>query len=78
MNRLYADKSTDQHYSLLPSRHIFAESHCKLVPEWQVYLMPDQLSTTATSLDQLPAWYLQVGALFFRKPITRMFNMPYP
>ena len=41
MNRLYADKSTDQHYSLSQSRHIFAESHCKLVPEWQVYLMPD-------------------------------------
>ena len=32
-------------------------------------------TATATGLDQLPAWFLRIGAPAFYKPITRLFNM---
>jgi len=32
-------------------------------------------TATATGLDQLPAWFLRIGAPAFYTPITRLFNM---
>ena len=35
----------------------------------------DSLHATATGLDQLPAWYLRLGAPVFYKPLTHLFNL---
>jgi len=46
-----------------------------VVTEWQVFNILDKLSSTATGLDQLPAWFLRLGAPVFYKPLTYLFNM---
>ena len=35
----------------------------------------DNLRATATGLDQLPAWFLRLGAPLFYKPLTYLFNV---
>ena len=35
----------------------------------------DHLRPTATGLDQLPAWFLRLGAPVFCRPIARLFNL---
>ena len=37
--------------------------------------MLEALRPTATGLDDLPAWFLKVGAPFFAAPIADMFNL---
>jgi len=49
--------------------------HQQFASEWQVLSLLDKLSATATGLDQLPAWFLRIGAPGFYKPIMRLFNM---
>jgi len=37
--------------------------------------MLEALDPTATCLNDLPAWFLKIGALFFTSPIADMFNL---
>ena len=74
LNRHYAGISSDQNYWPPQKRHTVALSHYEPVYEWQVFSVLDKLPATATGLDQLPAWFLCTGALFFYRPITRLFN----
>jgi len=69
LNQHYAGISSDQNYWPPQKRHTVALSQYEPVYEWQVFL-----PATATGLDQLPVWFLRTGALFFYRPITRLFN----
>jgi hypothetical protein len=40
-----------------------------------VFQIIDHLHPTATSLDQLPAWFIRIGAPLFYEPITMLFNL---
>ena len=40
-----------------------------------VFNILDKLPPTATGMDQLPAWFLWLGAPVFSKPITHLFNI---
>ena len=48
--------------------------HKEHFTEYDVFRHLDSLIATATGLDQLPAWYLRLGAPVFAKHLARLFN----
>ena len=76
LNKHYAASSTDAEYSV-PRYKCTANSQYAsgLVTEWTVSKMLEALRPNATGLDDLPAWFLKVGAPFFAAPIADMFNL---
>ena len=46
----------------------------EVVTEWEVFNILGTLPKTSTGLDNLPAWFLRLGAPAFCKPIARLFN----
>jgi len=47
----------------------------EVVSEWRMFNILDNLRATATGLDQLPAWFLRLGAPLFHKSLTYLFNV---
>ena len=45
-----------------------------LITEATVFRMLDTLRVTATGLDQIPAWFLRLGAPIFAAPLARLFD----
>jgi len=45
-----------------------------LITEMDVFRMLDTLQPTATGLDQIPAWFLRLGAPIFAAPLDRLFH----
>ena len=76
LNEHYAAISTDSSYTPPLLKHSAAtSSQPEYISEWRVFQILDSLHPTATGLDQLPAWFLRLGASLFYKPITRLFNL---
>jgi hypothetical protein len=76
LNTHYAGISVDNSYSVPPrksSAPISAGDENQFTEE-QVFHLLDHLHSTATGLDNLPAWFLRLGAPVFAKPIARLFN----
>jgi hypothetical protein len=73
LNQHYAATSTDSSYTR-PLRKSTAQGNEEPFTEWEVFSMLDSLKVTATGLDNLPAWFLRLGAPFFTKPITKLLN----
>ena len=44
------------------------------ISEFEVFRMLDSLKATATGLDDIPAWFLRLGAPVFAAPIAQLFN----
>ena len=76
LNAHYANISTDLHYTA-PLRKLTAThlDYSESVTEWRIFNILDSLRPTATGLDQLPAWFLRLGAPLFSKPIAHLFNL---
>lgn len=49
-----------------------AENH---TTEWRLFKLLDTLTPTATGLDNIPAWFLRIGAPFFAAPISAIMNL---
>jgi len=75
LNTHYAHISTDNGFKLPKRKHTVAANDIEIIPEWRVFKILDSLWVTATGLDQLPAWYLRLGASVFCKPLARLFNL---
>jgi hypothetical protein len=76
LNVHYASISTDSDYKApLPKSTANSRSTSELITEWRVFNMLEALRPTATGLDELPAWFLKIGAPFFAAPIADMFNL---
>ena len=45
------------------------------VSEWKIFEMLDNLRSTATGLDGLPAWFLRLGAPVFSRQIAMLLNL---
>jgi len=76
LNEHYAAISTDTNYTPPLLKHSTAtSSHPQYVSAWQVFQTLDNLHPTATGLDQLPAWFIRLGAPLFCEPIARLFNL---
>jgi len=72
-NTHYAAISTDNNYRA-PRLKLTAPDNLCLVTEMDVFQMLDTLHPTATGLDQLPAWFLRLGAPIFAAPLARLFH----
>ena len=75
LNTHYAHISTDNGFRLPKRKHTVAVNDIEIISEWRVSTILDGLRATATGLDQLPAWYLRLGASVFCKPLARLFNL---
>jgi Reverse transcriptase (RNA-dependent DNA polymerase) len=49
-----------------------AENH---ITEWRIFHLLDTFPQTAAGLDNIPAWFLRIGAPFFAVPICSMPNL---
>lgn len=76
LNLHYAATSTDKVYQPPHHKQSVKPSGASLqyITEWEVFRILDRLHPTATGLDQLPAWYLRLGAAAFSAPITLLIN----
>jgi Reverse transcriptase (RNA-dependent DNA polymerase) len=74
LNDHYASISQDNAY-VNPARKFTANTSCAHLSVWQVFHTLDHLDHTATGLDNLPAWFLRLGSIFFAEPLTQLFNL---
>jgi hypothetical protein len=75
LNNHYAAISTDPSYTQPTLKHSTSLLNPEFIPEYRVFQLLDHLHPTATGLDQLPAWFLRLGAPAFCKPIAHLFNL---
>ena len=76
LNDHYAAISDDVSYTApLVKSTVFNQSAEHHITEWRMFKILDTLPPTATGLDNIPAWFLQIGAPFFSAPITGMMNL---
>ena len=75
-------QTLNDHYAMVSTDSLYAPTKSKLtcleqqshITEWQVFKILDHLHHTATGLDQIPAWFLRLGAPVFSAPIAHLFN----
>jgi len=75
LNRHYASISTDPHYESPSAKQSVSPASTTYVTEWQVFKALERRRPTATGLDSLPSWFLELGAPIFSKPLAQLFNM---
>ena len=75
LNQHYAAISTDTSYQPPPRKQTATSNVTEVVSEWRMFNLLDHLCATATGPDQLPAWFLRLGAPLFYKPLTHLFNV---
>jgi hypothetical protein len=76
LNSHYATISTDANY-IAPSvkdtaNNLSAATH---ITKLRLFKVLDTLRPTATGLDSIPAWFLQIGAPFFTAPLADLMNL---
>jgi len=76
LNNHYATISTDLTYTAPSSKQsaVCAISESEYVTEYQVFEALDKLRPSATGLDEIPTWFLRLGAPIFAKPVAQLFN----
>ena len=72
-NAHYAAISTDSGYRAPRLKLTVSDELCNIT-EMDVFRMLDTLRPTATGLDQIPAWFLRLGAPIFAAPLARLFH----
>ena len=65
--------SVDNEYRQ-PARKMTAPDQWEFVSEARVFHLLDHLRPTAAGLDNIPAWFLRLGAPVFAAPIANLFN----
>ena len=72
-NAHYASISTDCDYRA-PSPKQTAQLQNQYITEMDVFRTLDRLRPKATGVDEIPAWFLRLGAPFFAAPLTHLLN----
>jgi len=76
LNDHYAAISTDAHYTAPAVKQMLNDQLASVhIAEWRMLTILDKLKPTATGLDELPAWFLRIGAPRFAKPLADMMNL---
>ena len=73
LNEHYARISRDSNY-VAPSKKSTVSTNEEIVSEYEVFKLLDKLKRTATGLDELPAWFLRIGASVSSKYIAKLFG----
>ena len=74
-NEHYASISTDPDYITPRRKYSACPSSSDYISEWRVFCALDHLRPSATGPDELPAWFLRLGAPLFYKPVAQLFNL---
>ena len=76
LNDHYAAISTDSGYTA-PDIKSTVNSECASthITDLRLFNILDKLRPTATGLDNIPAWFLRIGAPFFAAPLADLMNM---
>ena len=76
LNDHYAAVSTDGNYTI-PAIKYTASNRADFphITEWRVFETLDTLSPTAAGLDNIPSWFLCVGAPVFAAPLADILNL---
>ena len=74
LNLHYATISTDQQYRRPKYKPTAVLPNQQPLTPWGMFRLLDTLRPTATGLDQLPAWFLRLGAPVFCKPLAHLFS----
>ena len=75
LNQHYATISTDQQYRQPQYKQSVSPYDNQYISEYEMFSILDRLRPTTCGLDQLPAWFLRLGAPVFCKPLARLFNL---
>ena len=75
LNNHYAVVSIDKQYKPIDRKQGPVQLSDNPFTEFQVFKLLDTLKITATGLDNLPAWFLRLGAPCFAGHFTKLFNM---
>jgi len=77
LNQHYVQISTDSSYQEPSYKHTAGQQHddCQYTTEWRMFKMLDSLHHASTGMDQLPAWFLRLGAPVFCRPLATLFNL---
>ena len=76
LNKHCASISTDPDYVTPRYKYSAGPPSSDYVSEWRIFFALDHLRSTATDLDELPAWFLRLGApALFYKPVAQLFNL---
>jgi len=75
--------SFNQHYTRISTdrepryKQTVNQQHvdCQYITAWHVFRILDRLHHTATGLDNLPAWFLRLGASVFSEQLGKLFNL---
>ena len=71
-----ASISTDPDYVTPRYKYSTGPPSSDYISEWRIFFALDHLRSTATGLDELPAWFLRLGApALFYKPDAQLFNL---
>ena len=76
LNEHYASISTDPDYITPRRKYSTCPSSSDYISEWRVFCALNHLRPSATGLDELPAWFLRLGAPLFYKPVAQLFTIP--
>jgi len=76
LNDHYATISTDANYAA-PGIKCTCSSSDTFDPisEWRIFIILDALRHTSPGLNNIPAWFLQIGAPFFAAPLSEIMNL---
>ena len=75
LNRHLAAISTDNDYAAPARKLSSSQPSTQQISEWRVLRMLDTMRPTATGLDQLPSWFIKLGAPYLYKPLASLFSM---
>ena len=76
LNSHYASVSTNDSYIAPSVKHTaINESSLNHIAEWRMFDILDNLRPTSAGLDDIPAWFLRIGAPLFAKPIAAIMNL---
>jgi len=72
----------NDHYASISTDSLYRRPLCKLtavgnscqVTEYQIFRLFDTLRPTATGVDEIPAWFLRLGAPVFAAPFAQLFS----
>jgi len=67
--------STDPDYTEPLPKHTVNLISGQYVTEWAVFKALDTLHATTAGLDEVPAWFLRLGAAVFVKPLAQLINL---
>jgi gmma-aminobutyric acid receptor subunit gamma/cGMP-dependent protein kinase 2 len=76
LNNHYAATSSDTNYTAPKIKFTVNDWHTRYhITHWRMFKLLDTLRPTATGLDNIPAWFLRIGAPFFAAPIADLMNI---